>query len=72
MTPALKTSRRLLLWNSVRYTFPKTAVLYIYNTNVTENIAMEIESWEFLVPDIFCVSLYFLSKWWTMTKMGTF
>ena len=26
ITPVLKTSRRLLLWNSARYTFPNKAV----------------------------------------------
>ena len=35
MTPVLKTSRRLLLWNIVQYTFPNKAVYAMYFDKVT-------------------------------------
>ena len=35
MTPVLKTSRRLLLWNIFRYTFPNKAVVQ-FNNNMEE------------------------------------
>ena len=45
-TPVLKTSGRLLLWNIVRYTFPKTAVYEITYSYVYFQISNLVIKWQ--------------------------